>query len=53
MSARPYNVTTGFDDNGDAVFNDRPAGVSRNSERSAAQVTADLRLTKSFDLGGL
>ena len=26
-----YNVTTGFDNNGDLMFNDRPAGVSRNS----------------------
>ena len=40
LSARPYNITTGLDDNGDAVFNDRPEGVSRNSERSAAQITA-------------
>jgi hypothetical protein len=28
-----YNITTGFDDNGDLFFNDRPAGVSRNSAR--------------------
>ena len=27
----PYNITTGRDDNGDTVFNDRPAGVGRNS----------------------
>jgi hypothetical protein len=52
-SARPYNITTGLDDNGDTVFNDRPAGVSRNAARGAAQMTADLRLTKSFNLGGL
>jgi len=53
LSARPYNVITGLDDNGDTVFNDRPAGVSRNSERGAGQITADLRLTKSINLGGL
>ena len=53
LSARPYNITTGVDDNGDAVFNDRPEGVSRNSDRGAQQITADLRLTKSFNLGGL
>jgi len=53
LSGRPYNVTTGLDDNGDTVFNDRPAGVSRNSERGAGQITADLRLTKSINLGGL
>jgi Carboxypeptidase regulatory-like domain len=52
-SARPYNITTGLDDNGDTVFNDRPAGVGRNAGRGAGQMTVDLRLTKSFNLGGL
>ena len=52
-SARPYNITTGLDDNGDTVFNDRAAGVGRNSGRGAGQMTVDLRLTKSFNLGGL
>lgn len=52
-SGRPYNLVTGLDDNGDTVFNDRPAGVGRNSLRSPAQFTADLRLTRSFNLGGL
>ncbi len=52
-SARPYNITTGLDANGDTVFNDRPDGVSRNAGRGAAQMTVDLRLTKSFNLGGL
>ena len=52
-SARPYNITTGLDDNGDTVFNDRPAGVERNAGRGASQMTVDLRLTKSFNLGGL
>ena len=28
MSGTPYNLTTGRDDNGDAIFNDRPAGAS-------------------------
>ena len=32
-SGTPYNITTGRDDNGDTVFNDRPAGVGRNSAR--------------------
>ena len=52
-SGRPYTLTTGLDANGDTVFNDRPLGVGRNSLRSAAQVTADLRVTRSFNLGGL
>jgi Carboxypeptidase regulatory-like domain len=52
-SARPYNITTGLDANGDTVFNDRPASVGRNAGRGASQMTVDLRLTKSINLGGL
>ena len=44
-SGAPYNVTTGRDDNGDTVVNDRPSGVSRNSARGGATVTADCRIT--------
>lgn len=33
QSGPAYNMTTGRDDNGDGVINDRPAGVSRNSLR--------------------
>ena len=51
-SAAPYTVTTGRDDNGDAVFNDRPAGVGRNSARGAAQFNGTMRFTKSVNLGG-
>ena len=35
QSGTPYNVTTGIDDNGDAIFNDRPSGTPRNSLRGA------------------
>lgn len=51
-SALPYTITTGFDGNGDTVFNDRPEGVERNSARGAAQWTANIRLNKSIGLGG-
>jgi hypothetical protein len=51
-SALPYSVTTGRDENGDTIFNDRPLGVARNSERGASQWTANLRLNKSIGLGG-
>ncbi|MGE0864747.1 MAG: carboxypeptidase regulatory-like domain-containing protein [Vicinamibacterales bacterium] len=51
-SALPYNITTGFDTNGDTVFNDRAPGVERNSGRGAAQWTANIRLNKSIGLGG-
>lgn len=52
-SALPYTITTGRDDNDDTVFNDRPAGVSRNSARGAAQWNTNLRVSRSFNLGGV
>jgi hypothetical protein len=51
-SALPYTITTGIDNNGDTVFNDRPAGVGRNSARGASQWNASLRVNRSFNLGG-
>ncbi len=53
FSALPYNITTGTDDNGDTVFNDRPAGIERNSARGAAQWNVGLRLNRTFALGGV
>jgi hypothetical protein len=47
----PYNITTGFDDNNDSLFNDRPAGVGRNSARTTAQVAITGSLTYSIALG--
>lgn len=44
-SGTPYNVTTGRDDNGDAIFNDRPSGVSRNSRRGLAVTSTDMRVS--------
>ncbi len=52
-SALPYNITTGNDDNGDTVFNDRPVDISRNSARGAAQWNVGLRLNRMFNLGGV
>lgn len=52
-SAPPYNITTGTDDNGDTVFTDRPEGVGRNSARGASQWNVNLRVNRSFNLGGL
>jgi hypothetical protein len=43
-SPLPYTVTTGRDDNGDAIFNDRPFGVGRNSLRGNWQRQIDLNL---------
>jgi hypothetical protein len=51
-SKAPYTITTGRDDNGDTVFNDRPPGVARNSGRGANSINASLRLNKAFGFGG-
>jgi carboxypeptidase family protein len=52
QSALPYNITTGHDDNGDTVSNDRPAGVTRNTGRGSAQIDLGLRLSWSVGFGG-
>lgn len=51
LSALPYNITTGRDDNGDTVSNDRPPGVARNSGRGGAQVDLGLRISWSTAFG--
>jgi hypothetical protein len=50
-SGVPYNVTTGRDDNGDTVFNDRPAGVGRNSRIGSATWDANARVGYAFGFG--
>jgi hypothetical protein len=45
LSAPPYTITTGFDNNGDTVSNDRPFGVTRNSARGAGQLNLSTRLS--------
>ncbi|MCA1563891.1 MAG: carboxypeptidase regulatory-like domain-containing protein, partial [Acidobacteria bacterium] len=50
-SGTPYNVTTGFDDNGDSVSNDRPAGRARNSARGSGRWEAGGRLSWTFGFG--
>jgi hypothetical protein len=37
-SGSPYTIRTGLDDNGDSIFNDRPAGVGRNSLRGDSAI---------------
>lgn len=51
-SGLPYTMTTGMDDNGDTVFNDRPHAVRRNSLRGSATWNVNMRLQHSFNLGG-
>jgi hypothetical protein len=50
-SALPYNITTGFDDNGDTVINDRPVGIGRNSARGAARWEIGSRFSWGKDFG--
>jgi len=50
-SALPYNITTGFDNNGDTVINDRPAGAGRNSARGASRWEIGSRLSWGVDFG--
>src|SRR5262245_31457254 len=50
-SARPYNITTGRDDNQDTIVNDRPAGFRRNSARGAGQYDFSSRLSWRFSFG--
>jgi hypothetical protein len=50
-SALPYNIITGFDNNGDTVINDRPPGVGRNSVRGAARWEIGSRLSWGRDFG--
>jgi len=52
QSALPYDITTGRDDNGDTVSNDRPAGVTRNTGRGSAQIDVGLRVSWSLGFGG-
>jgi hypothetical protein len=50
-SAPPYNITTGGDNNGDTVSNDRPEGVGRNSARASSRWDVGARLSYSFGFG--
>lgn len=50
-SAPPLTIRTGTDDNRDLVFNDRPAGVGRNSARTVAQWNSSANFGYSFTLG--
>jgi hypothetical protein len=52
-SGNPYNMTTGFDDNNDGAFNDRPEGVTRNSLRGDWNWTFNLSVNKRINLGPL
>jgi len=50
-SAPPINIRTGTDDNGDLIFNDRPAGVGRNSERTVTNWSTNMGVSYSLGFG--
>ena len=49
-SGAPYNMTTGFDDNDDGAFNDRPAGVTRNSLRGDSTWNLNFNVSRRINL---
>jgi hypothetical protein len=50
-SGTPYTLQTGLDDNRDLIFNDRPAGVARNTERTSGQASLSANVSYSFTFG--
>jgi hypothetical protein len=50
-SRRPLTIRTGFDDNGDLIFNDRPEGVGRNSVRVPGQWNSSANFGYAFSFG--
>ena len=52
QSGLPYTITTGRDDNGDGVSNDRPAGVGRNTARGSWRWDLNARVSRGFGFGG-
>ncbi len=50
-SSEPYDITTGYDDNGDGHAKDRPPGVTRNTGRGPDFFQLDALLSKSFQAG--
>jgi hypothetical protein len=51
QSGTPYNITTGRDTNSDGVFNDRPAGVGRNSALTPGQWDLGARVSYALGFG--
>ena len=50
-SGSPYTIRTGLDDNGDFIFNDRPIGVTRNTERAAGTFSMNMNLNYNWQFG--
>jgi hypothetical protein len=50
-SAGAYTMLTGGDDNGDGIFNDRPAGIGRNTLRADGQFNLNALVGYQFAFG--
>jgi hypothetical protein len=50
-TASPYNITTGLDNNGDLILNDRPIGGTRNSARGSGQWNVNANWSYTFTFG--
>lgn len=50
-SATPYSLRSGIDDNGDLIYNDRPAGAGRNTERGSGAFTVNMNLGYNWQFG--
>ena len=50
-SGTPYTLLTGFDENQDLIFNDRPVGIARNSLRTPGQLSLNANFGYSFTFG--
>ena len=47
-SGLAFNITTGQDNNGDGIANDRPPEVTRNSGEGPGQVSVDVHLGRKL-----
>jgi outer membrane receptor protein involved in Fe transport len=47
-SPLPFTITTGKDNNNDTIFNDRPFGIKRNSQRGTWRKQLDLSFSYAF-----
>lgn len=50
-SGSPYTITTGTDDNGDSIFNDRPLNTPRNSARLPWRSTFSANMSYTIRIG--
>ena len=51
LSAAPYNITTGLDENRDGQTNERPAGVARNAARGESTANVDMGIAWQHSVG--